>query len=80
MPGTMPGYPANRTDISSALPDCTYQWRVRGIDNLSKYLNDIIPGQLSALRTTSQGIIENDKVSGVVKKGFSVEVIFEQSL
>lgn len=47
---------------------------------MSKYLNDIIPGQLSALRATSQGVIENGKVSRVVKKGFSVEAIFEQSL
>lgn len=53
---------------------------VGGIDNLSKYLKDISPGQLSALRATSQGVMENDQVSGVVKKGFSVEVIFEQSL
>ena len=53
---------------------------VGGIDNLSKYLNDITPGQLSALRATSQSVMENDQVSGVVKKGFSVEVIFEQSL
>lgn len=59
----------NRTDTSSALPDSTYQWRVGGIDNLSKHLNDIISGQLSALRATSQGVIENGKVSGVVKKG-----------
>lgn len=76
----MPGYPVNRRDISSALPDCAYQQGVGGIDNLSKYLNDITPGQLNAFRATSQGVMENDKVSGVVKKGFSVEVIFEQSL
>ena len=52
-----------RTDVTPALPDCTFQLG-GGIDNLSNYLNEIISGHLSILRAVSQGVIENDRASG----------------
>lgn len=44
---------------------------------MSRYLNGIILGQLKAL---SQGVIKSDRVSGMVKEGFSWEVILRRHL